>query len=644
MRKLTARSAHRPVLTALVASALLTTVAAPAAAAPSDGPTLAPLLSGGPQAAADRYIVVLSDAPSRAGRAARAARVADAVATAERAGGDVLARYQHALTGYAAYLPPAALAAVRADPAVAYVERDSLVRGGLTTTGVADARPAGADAATGTGSGAGDVVVQTTQSNPPSWGLDRIDQHSLPLDNSYSYGSTGAGVTVYVVDSGIRASHVDFGGRASGVYDAVGDGNGTNDCHGHGTHVAGTVAGATYGVAKAATIKAVRVLQCDNSGWTSDLIEGIDWIAADPDPVSVANFSLQGYGTAPNDAVENLIDLGVHTVFIANNFNTDACTNGPRSSRGVTVASVDITDTRASSSSWGTCVDVFAPGVNITSAGISSDTAVAPGWGGTSMAAPHVTGWLARYRQLNPSATLAQAKADLITASTKNVVNDPGPGSPNRLLYADPNDTPAPTDTQAPTAPGQPTASNLTSTSVQLSWPASTDNVGVVGYDVYRGSTLVAQPTTTSATITGLSPATQYTFSVRARDAAGNVSTSSPTLTLTTQSGGGSSCQVSYQVTSKWTPGFNVVVTITNTGTTDINGWTLAWDFAAGEQLVSGYNATWSQSGTRVTAGNLSWNQVITPSTPITLGFEGTHSGNTPTPAPITLNGVTCTT
>jgi subtilisin family serine protease len=299
---------------------------------------------------------------------------------------------------------------------VAYVERDSRIRGGLTS----------------------DVSTQATQPNPPSWGLDRIDQRYLPLNNSFGYTTTGSGVTVYVVDSGIRASHVDFGGRASGVYDAVGDGNGTNDCHGHGTHVAGTVGGATYGVAKAVTIKAVRVLQCDNSGWTSDLIEGIDWIAVNRDPVSVANFSLQGYGTTPNTAVENLIDAGVHTVFIANNFNTDACTNGPRSSRGITVAATDSSDYRASFSSYGSCVDIFAPGVSITSAGIASNTASAPGWSGTSMAAPHVSGWVARYRQLNPTHSLATVKSALISAATTGVVINPGPGSPNRLLYRSP--------------------------------------------------------------------------------------------------------------------------------------------------------------------------------------------------------------
>ncbi|SCL67840.1 Serine protease, subtilisin family [Micromonospora eburnea] len=620
MRKVNGRSARRSALVALIAGAIVTTVAAPAAAAQPDGPTLAPLRPGGPKTVADQYIVVLKDAPSGVSRAARAGRSVAAAATAEQSGGTVLARYGHALDGYAAYLPPSALAKVRADPAVKYVERDSVIQG----------------------EGAGGAVPQTDQPNPPSWGLDRINQRSLPLDNNFSYTSTGVGVTAYILDSGIRATHVDFGGRASGVYDAVGDGNGTNDCHGHGTHVAGTVAGATYGVAKAATIKAIRVLQCDNSGYISDLIEGVDWLVDNHDPVSVANFSLQGYGTSPNEAIENLLDAGVFTVFIANNFNGNACDNGPRSSRGVTVAATDITDTRASFSSYGACVDLFAPGVGITSASNASDTGSASGWSGTSMAAPHVTGWLARYRQLHPTATMAQAKADLIAATTKNVVIDPGPNSPNRLLYADPNDT-ITVDPTAPTAPGQPIASNVTSNSVQLSWPASTDNVGVVGYDVYRGSTLAAQSTTTSASITGLSPSTTYTFSVRARDAAGNVSDSSPTVTVTTQAPSGLACAVTYQVSSSWNPGFAVNVTLVNTGTVAVNGWTLAWDFAAGEHLTTGYNATWSQTGTRVTAVNLGWNQVIAPGGSVSLGFEGTHSGSTPTPAPITVNGVTCT-
>jgi subtilisin family serine protease len=275
-------------------------------------------------------------------------------------------------------------------------------------------------------------VVQT---NPPSWGLDRIDQRNLPLDRRYNYETTGTGTTVFVVDSGIRATHTTFGGRASGAANFVADGNGTNDCHGHGTHVAGTVAGSSYGVAKSVRVRAVRVLDCNNSGLNSDLIAGMDWIAANHGPRSIANFSLQGYGTATNTAAERLLTSGVYAVFIANNFDTDACTNAPRSPRGLVVAASDRTDARAAFSSYGTCVDVFAPGVDIVSASHLSDTGSAT-FSGTSMAAPHVSGWVARYLQTHPAATLAAVKNAVIANSTRNVLTNVGPGSPNRLLHS----------------------------------------------------------------------------------------------------------------------------------------------------------------------------------------------------------------
>ncbi|WP_432900749.1 S8 family peptidase [Micromonospora matsumotoense] len=438
MRKLGSRTARLGVLAGVLVGALATTTNAAVAAPGTPGPgraAPAPLLAGSAEAAPDRYIVVLSDKPTGTDRTARLARTGQSAAAAERAGGTVLTRYTQVLDGYAAVLPPAALAAVRNDPAVQYVERDTRIQGGLTSTTPDRTGPMTARADR---SQAGGISIQAVQSNPPSWGLDRIDQRNLPLSNSFGYTSTGSGVTAYIVDSGIRATHVDFGTRAAGVYDAVGDGNGTNDCHGHGTHVAGTIGGTTYGVAKSVTLRAVRVLQCDNSGWSTDLIEGVDWLATHHATTSVANFSLQGYGTSANTSIENLIDHGVYPVFIANNFNTDACTNGPRSTRGITVAATDISDNRASFSSYGTCVDIFAPGVDITSAGIASNTAVASGWSGTSMAAPHVTGWLARYRQTNPAATLATAKSALIAAASTGKVINPGVGSPNRLLYAAP--------------------------------------------------------------------------------------------------------------------------------------------------------------------------------------------------------------
>ncbi|MCA2219254.1 S8 family peptidase [Jidongwangia harbinensis] len=392
---------------AVVAAALTATTlaAGPVVAAPAV--TLAPLLPAEGGKPNGSYLVVLKPGSS-AGE--------DPVVTARNAGGHSVYRYRKVLTGFSAALSEQALTRVRANPNVAYVRADAVVQ---AIEDQPDAR--------------------TVQPNPPSWGLDRIDQRALPLNNAFEYNTTGAGVTVFVADSGIRATHTDFGGRAQGVYNAVDDGRGAEDCHGHGTHVAGTIAGSSYGVAKSARIRAVRVLNCDNGGTNADLIEGMDWIAANAPANSVANFSLQGYGTEVNTAAERLIGTGVLAVFIGGNFNSDACSNAPRSTRGITVGATIRTDARWSSSNYGTCIDLFAPGHDITSAGIASDTAVAAGWQGTSMAAPHVTGWVARYLQTNPGATLAQAKAALLSAATTGALTNIGAGSPNRLLYAAPS-------------------------------------------------------------------------------------------------------------------------------------------------------------------------------------------------------------
>jgi subtilisin family serine protease len=387
----------------VVTAALATIVAAgPVAAAPAAPP--APLLPAEGGVPNGRYLVVLKPG-DRAGE--------DPAETARKAGGRSVHRFQRVLNGFSAALSRPALDRVRADPRVAYVRADAVIA-------AAEEQPA----------------ARAAQPDPPSWGLDRIDQRALPLDQEYDYDTTGAGVTVFVADSGIRATHADFGGRARGVYNAVDDGGGTVDCHGHGTHVAGTIGGSTYGVAKNAQIRAVRVLDCANRGTNADLIEGMDWIATHAPAGSVANFSLQGYGTEASAAAEELIDAGVLAVFIGGNFNSDACANAPRSARGITVGATTRTDARWSSSNYGACIDVFAPGHDITSAGIDDDTAVAAGWQGTSMAAPHVTGWVARYLEGDPGATLAQAKSAVLSAATTGALSGIGAGSPNRLLYA----------------------------------------------------------------------------------------------------------------------------------------------------------------------------------------------------------------
>jgi subtilisin family serine protease len=206
--------------------------------------------------------------------------------------GDVLARYSRVLNGFAARLSAKQLTAVRSDPSVAYVQPDSI------------------------------VTAATDQVSPP-WGLDRIDQRLRPTNNVYTYDSTGAGVTLFVIDSGIRATHADFGGRAQGVYDAVGDGNGTNDCNGHGTHVAGIAGSTTHGVAKGVQIRAVRVLGCDNTGLGSDTIEGMEFVAANHPARSVVNISIRSFNPATNTAAEGLINSGVHVVIAAGNDSAD---------------------------------------------------------------------------------------------------------------------------------------------------------------------------------------------------------------------------------------------------------------------------------------------------------------------------------
>ncbi|MEU4580123.1 cellulose binding domain-containing protein [Nonomuraea sp. NPDC023979] len=578
-------------------------------AVPAQAAEPAPLLTPGePQAGAeDRYIVVMKPEKARS-RDLRSSLERDTVVN----GGRVTRRYGKALAGFAAVLPGKALAAVRAHAAVAYVERDSVITG------------------------------STVQPNPPSWGLDRVDQRALPLDNSYTYNATGAGVTAFIVDSGIRTTHTEFGGRASFGANFVADGT-TEDCHGHGTHVAGTVGGATYGVAKAVNLVAVRVLNCNNSGLTSDLVAAMDWVAANHPPRSVANFSLQGYGTASNDAAEGLIDSGVQTVFIANNYNTDACTNAPRSPRGVVVGATTILDEKASFSSFGPCVDVFAPGTAITSSVSTSDTA-SGAWSGTSMAAPHVTGWIARHLQENPAATMADSKAAIISSSTKDVLTGIGEGSPNRLLYAAPG--PAPDDTVAPSTPGTPVASGLTARGVTLTWTASTDNVGVAGYDLHTGAGQpVGSYTGTVAQLGDLAPDTTYTYYVRARDAAGNLSAPSGTVTVTTPpDAAAGSCKVTYRITSQWDNQFNAEVTFTNTGQTAVDGWTIGWSYPAGQQVISGWNATFAQTGTAVTAASLDWNRGVAPGASVSAGFSGSHTGSNPAPAAFTVNGSPCTT
>jgi subtilisin family serine protease len=284
--------------------------------------------------------------------------------------------------------------------------------------------------------GAVQAINQTQQ--PATWGLDRVDQRTLPLNSSYSYASTAANVQAYVIDTGIRSDHVDFEGRVGSGYTSIIDGGSTQDCNGHGTHVAGTIGGSSYGVAKGVTLRPVRVLDCSGSGTWSGVIAGLDWIGGvhQPGTPAVANMSLGGGANSSVDtAVRNLIGRGVNVVVAAGNSNADACNSSPaRVAPALTVGATTSNDDRASYSNFGTCLDIFAPGSSITSAWHTSPTAAAT-ISGTSMAAPHVAGAAALILADQPALNPDGVAAALLTNSTADVVRNPGTGSPNRLLF-----------------------------------------------------------------------------------------------------------------------------------------------------------------------------------------------------------------
>ena len=386
---------------AVAGAAVLAVTGVPAAAhaAPAEAALVA---VPGAEVVPDSYIVVL--------KPARDAVAGQVRALAGKHSARVAATYSHALRGFAGTMTAAQARRMAADPAVAYVQPDVVHR------------------------------ASETQANPPSYGLDRIDQRNRPLDNSYTYARTAADVRAYIIDTGIRTTHTDFGGRAVSGFDAV-DGGAADDCNGHGTHVAGTVGGAAHGVAKSVQLVAVRVLNCQGSGTTAQVIAGIDWVTANAAKPAVANMSLGGGAdTALDNAVRNSIGSGVSYAIAAGNgllglIALDACTQSPaRVAEALTVSATDSTDRKASWANRGTCVDLFAPGIGITSAWATGDAATNT-ISGTSMAAPHVAGAAALYLSANPAATPAQVGSAIVGAATTGVVTSPGTGSPNRLLY-----------------------------------------------------------------------------------------------------------------------------------------------------------------------------------------------------------------
>ncbi len=364
-----------------------------------DSTARAPLMVGADRIVG-RYIVVLEKgSPDHHLRATRS--------LARSSGAQIHASYRWAINGFAATLSTSALSALRSHPSVAWVEADRTIR------------------------------ISDTQT-PAAFGLDRIDQRNLPLNNSYTYNATGAGVKAYVIDTGIRFSHSQFGGRAVSGYDAI-DGGSADDCNGHGTHVAGTIGSSTYGVAKAVTLVGVRVLDCSGSGSNSQVIAGIDWVTGNhaPGQPAVANMSLGGGASSALDtAVNNSINDGVSYAIAAGNSNANACDYSPaRVGAAVTVGSTTSSDARSSFSNYGSCLDIFAPGSSITSTWYTSDTATNT-ISGTSMATPHVAGVAALYLQGNPGAAPATVRDAIVSSSTSGVVSSAGAGSPNRLLYS----------------------------------------------------------------------------------------------------------------------------------------------------------------------------------------------------------------
>ncbi|MDE8587070.1 S8 family serine peptidase [Arthrobacter sp. NQ4] len=395
---------------AVLAAAAAVMLAAPPATAFTPAATVAPLpspaVSGGAQAAGPlagdegRYLVSFT----------KGSDVATEAQSLRSQGVRVGRTFSAAVRGAAITATKAQAAALAHSPRISLIEPDS------------------------------PVSVSDTQQSPP-WGLDRIDQRALPLSNTFTPTASGAGVSAYVIDTGVMAANTDFGGRVAAGWTAIADGKGSSDCNGHGTHVAGIIAGKTFGVAKSASVVPVRVLGCDGSGYDSDVIAGLDWIASQhaAGTPAVANLSIGGpTSTTLDDAIRGIINDGVTAVVAAGNAAVDACTTSPaRVAEALTVAATDSSDRQAGFSNYGSCVDLYAPGVGIQSDWDTSTTSVAT-LSGTSMASPHVAGAAALSLSRNPQQTPAAVAAELTSTATQGTVTNVSTGTPNRLLFTGP--------------------------------------------------------------------------------------------------------------------------------------------------------------------------------------------------------------
>jgi hypothetical protein len=411
-------------------------------------------------------------------------------------GSTVHYRYRHAIKGFCATIPPQALEGIQRNPNVDYIEAD----------GPMFANPS-----------------QSLPSNGSLWGLDRIDQRDRPLDYIYIYPNTASEVTAYIIDTGIRYDHVEFGGRAVFGYDAFG-GTGA-DGNGHGTHVAGTVGGVNVGVAKGVALVAVRVLNDRGSGTTSGVIAGVDWVANNHVDPAVANMSLGGgASTSLDQAVANAVGAGVTFVVAAGNDNKSACNYSPaREPSAITVGSTTSSDARSSFSNFGSCLDLFAPGSSIYSAYKNSSSSYAT-LSGTSMASPHVAGVVALYLEANTSATPAQVATAITGNATSGKVTSAGTSSPNLLLYNGFIGGGTPSGPNAPTG----LSASYSSPNINLSWTDnSTDETGFyiersVNGGLYAQIAFVSANATTYADGSGFTSGYTYAYRVRAYNTNGN--------------------------------------------------------------------------------------------------------------------------